>query len=115
MVTSAEVKVKMEQEIKVVYDSILNRIEKKINEKFANDMNQNDSAMSELLIHGKIYVGYSFMQRKLQSEFGFDYYSTVWDVLIIKVEEILKKNLAEAGWKLEGDYLVPVDDEQKEQ
>ena len=113
MVTSSEVKVKMEQEIKVVSDAICNRIEEKMNSKFANDMNKNESIMSELLIHGKIYVGYSFIQRKLQNEFGFDNYSSVWSVLLIKAEEVLDKKLAEAGWKRDGDYLVPLE-EQKE-
>lgn len=114
MITSAEVKGKMEQEITVVSDAILKRIEEKLNNKFTKNMNKNASAMSELLIQGKIYVGYSCMQRKLQNEFGFDYYSSVWSVLLIKAEKLLEKKLAEAGWKLDGDYLVPLEEQKEE-
>lgn len=113
MITSKEVKGKMEQEISVISNAICERIEQKLSDKFAADMNKNDSAMSELLIRGKIYVGYSSIQRKLQREFGFDEYSAVWDIMMIKSEAILDKKLAEAGWKREGDHIVPLD-EQKE-
>ena len=107
MITSKEVKGKMEQEISA--NAICERIEKKLNDKFIVDMNKNESAMGELLIQGKIYIGYSCIQRKLQSEFGFDNYSSAWAVLLIKAEAILEKKLAEAGWRIEGDYLVPID------
>ena len=108
MITSKEVKGKMEQEISAISNAICERIEK-LNDKFIVDMNKNESAMGELLIQGKIYIGYSCIQRKLQSEFGFDNYSSAWAVLLIKAEAILEKKLAEAGWRIEGDYLVPID------
>ena len=113
MITSKELKGKMEQEISAISNSICERIEKKLNDKFIVDMNKNESAMSELLIQGKIYIGYSCIQRKLQSEFGFDNYSSVWAILIIKAEAILDKKLAEAGWRIDGDYLVPLEEKKE--
>ena len=113
MVTSTEVKAKMEQEIQVVFDAIYKQIEQKLDNKF-NDMNESNSALRELLLSGKIYIGYSLIQRKLQQEFGLSNYSSTWAVILTKVEEILKKNLAEAGWKLDGDYLVPLEEQKEE-
>ena len=108
MVTSTMVKQKAEKEFKNVAEEIFSRIEKKLEEK----MNDN-TAINEFLVAGRVYVGYSFRIRELQRELGYEDDSTSWNALKEKAEVIVNEKFAEASWKRDGDYLIPLE-EQKE-
>lgn len=114
IITSKEMKEIMEQEVEYLKDLIYSRVEKKINERLGERIfGTGNSAVDELLLFGKIKIDYSTIIEEIRIDYGFESNSEIWKILVERTEKTLIENLAESGWRLDRDHLVPLEEKKE--
>ena len=114
IITSKEMKEIMEQEVEFLTDIIYSRVEKNINEKLRErTLGTGNSAVDELLLFGRIKIDYSTIIEEIRIDSGFESNSEIWKMLVERTEKTLIENLAESGWRLDRDHIVPLEEKKE--